>query len=510
MKRDVTGKLRSYDPFVFWISAIITVVFVVWAAVFPDNMNRVISGVFNWTTGYWGWLYLLTVFLLVVSCFILLGRRFGSMKLGLPGDNPEFKTFTWFAMLFGSAIAAGIVFWGPAEPAYHYMTPPPYFGGAAKTAEAGANAMTYSFFHWGLSAWAIYVMLTIPLAHACYTKNLPFKFSSAFYYVLGDRIFGRIGKVLDIFAVFATLGGLATTTGLVALQLSSGLKAQYGFEIGTWGIFIIIGALTGIFTLAVATGLKRGIKWIGNLNMVAFIFIWFFVLVFGPTLFFINLFTNSLGQYLFHLIPMSLFTAPADTTNWLGGWTVFYWAWWMSWAPFVAVFIARISKGRTIRQTVAATLIFPTLANMLWYTVVGGAGISFDVTETLSSDGLESAIFAIANNLPITGIISIILIFLIVTFFLTSANSAALSLSMFTSGSEEPTKRLRIFWGIALGAVAAVLAGTGGLKAIQTASIATAFPLMFLLLLVIYGTFRGLSRYRNENPDLTANKEQAE
>ncbi|MFW5747695.1 MAG: BCCT family transporter [bacterium] len=473
MERSVTDKLRSYDPFVFWISAIITVLFVVWAAVFPDNMNRVINGVFNWTTGYWGWLYLLTVFLLVVSCFILLGRRFGTMKLGLPGDNPEFKTFTWFAMLFGSAIAAGIVFWGPAEPAYHYMTPPPYFGGAAKTAEAGANAMTTSFFHWGLSAWAIYVMLTIPLAHACYTKNLPFKFSSAFYYVLGKRIFGRIGKVLDIFAVFATLGGLATTTGLVALQLSSGLKAQYSFEIGTWGTFIIIAALTGIFTLAVATGLKRGIKWIG------------------------------------HLIPMSLFTAPSDTTNWLGGWTVFYWAWWMSWAPFVSVFIARISKGRTIRQTVAATLIFPTLANMLWYTVVGGAGISFDVTETLSTEGLESAIFAIANNLPITGIISIILIILIVTFFLTSANSAALSLSMFTSGSEEPTKRLRIFWGISLGAVAAVLAGTGGLKAIQTASIATAFPLMFLLLLVIYGTFRGLSLYRKENPDLTANKEQA-
>jgi choline/glycine/proline betaine transport protein/glycine betaine transporter len=504
MTKSKGKKNRAFDPMVFWISAGLTVAFIVWAAVFPDNMNKVINGVFNWTTGNWGWLYLLTVFLLVGSCFILMGRKFGSMKLGLPEDKPEFKTFTWFAMLFGSAIAAGIVFWGPAEPAYHYMSPPPYFGGAAKTAEAGANAMTTSFFHWGLSAWAIYVMLTIPLAHACYTKNLPFKFSSAFYYVLGDRIFGRIGKVLDIFAVFATLGGLATTTGLVALQLSSGLKYQYSLQIGTWGIFVIIGALTAIFTIAVATGLKRGIKLIGNLNMIAFIFIWFFVLVFGPTLFFINLFTNSLGQYLIHLVPMSLFTAPADSSNWLGGWTIFYWAWWMSWAPFVAVFIARISKGRTIRQTVAATLIFPTLANMLWYAVIGGAGISFDVTGTLSEHGVESAIFAIVQNLPITGIISVIVIFLIVTFFLTSANSAALSLSMFTSGREEPDKKLRIFWGVALGAVAAVLAGTGGLKAIQTASIATAFPLTFLLLLVMYGTFRGLSRYRKENPAAVA------
>jgi len=491
---------KPFDPFIFWTSASITILFVLWSIFFPENMSSTINAVFGWTTKTWGWLYLLTAFSLVIACFVLMGGKYGKMKLGLPDDKPEFSNFSWFAMLFGSAIAAGIVFWGPAEPAYHYMSPPPYFGGEANTPQAGADAMTYSFFHWGLSAWAIYAILTIAIGHACFTKNLPLKFSSAFYYVIGDRIHGTWGKILDVFAVFATLGGLATTTGLVALQLSSGLKYQYGMQLGPQSMYIIIGILTLIFTLAVYTGLEKGIKIIGDINMLVFIAVWFFVLVFGPTIFLINLTTNALGQYLIHFIPMSLFTAPGFEGNWIGAWTVFYWAWWMSWAPFVAVFIARISKGRTIRETIAATLILPTLGDFLWYGVVGGAGISYDVTATLKEHGVESAIFAIAQNLPLTGILAVVLIFLITTFFLTSANSAALSLAMFVSGHETPSKNLRAFWGIALGAVAAVLAGTGSLKIIQTASIATAFPLMFLLLLVLYGVFKGLNQYsRQEN-----------
>ena len=491
-------RARSFDPIIFGVSATLTILFVLWSALFPESMETVVNAVFSWTTEKWGWLYLWTVFLLVGASIVLLVTKFGSIKLGKPDDKPEFSSLTWFAMLFGSAIAAGIVFWGPAEPAYHYMSPPPYFGGEAKTAVAGANAMTYSFFHWGLSAWAIYAMLTIPLAHACFTKGLPFKFSSAFYYVLGERVHGIWGKVLDIFAVFATLGGLATTTGLIALQISSGLKYQYGWELPGWGAYLIIGVLTAIFTLAVYTGLDKGIKWIGNVNMWIFVGVWFFVLLLGPTIFLINLTTNSIGQYLIHFLPMSLYTAPGVEGNWLGGWTVFYWAWWMSWAPFVAIFIARISKGRSIRATVAATLILPTLADFLWYGVIGGAGIRFDVTGALSEHGLESAIFAIAENLPLTGLLAIVLFFLIATFFLTSANSAALALSMFVTGKETPGRNMRAFWGIALGAVAAVLAATGSLKVIQTASIATAFPLMFLLLLVLYGTFKGLSAYRKE------------
>jgi len=493
------ARQRQFDPLVFGVSATITLVFILWSAISPASMETVVNAVFKWTTEGWGWLYLLTVFLLVAGCIVLMVTKFGNLKLGLKGDKPEFSNFAWFAMLFGAAIAAGIVFWGPAEPAYHYMSPPPYFGGEAKTAVAGANAMTYSFFHWGLSAWAIYAALTVPLAHACFTKGLPFKFSSAFYYVLGDRIHGVWGKVLDIFAVFATLGGLATTTGLIALQISSGLKFQYGWELGQSAAYLIIGVLTLIFSVAVYTGLEKGVKFLGNLNMWLFAGVWFFILVFGPTLFLVNLTTNSLGQYLIHFLPMSLYTAPGVEGSWLGGWTIFYWAWWMSWAPFVAIFIARISKGRSIRQTVFATLILPTLANFLWYGVVGGAGIKYDVTGVLESSGVESAIFAIAANLPLSGLLSAVLLLLISTFFLTSADSAALALAMFTSDKQEPSKYMRLFWGIAMGAVAAVLAATGSLKVIQTASIATAFPLMFLLLLVLYGTFKGLSKHMAEH-----------
>ena len=496
-----TSDTKVFDPFVFWISASVTVVFVVLSLVFPENMTGAINAVFSWTTTKWGWLYLFTVFLLVGGCFALMGNKYGSMKLGLPEDKPEFSNFSWFGMLFGSAIAAGIVFWGPAEPAYHYMSPPPYFGGDALTPKAGANAMTYSFFHWGLSAWAIYAILTIALAHACFTRNLPLRFSSAFYYAIGDRIHGTWGKVLDIFAVFATLGGLATTTGFVALQLSAGLKYQYGLTLGSGSTYVIIGVLTAIFTICVYTGIEKGVKFIGDINMWVFVAVWFFVLIFGPTIFLIDLTTNAMGQYLLHFIPMSLFTAPGYDTSWIGSWTVFYWAWWMSWAPFVAIFIARISRGRTIRETIAATLIFPSLGNFLWYGVIGGAGIYYDVTKTLNEHGLESAVFAIAQNLPLTSILAVALIFLIATFFLTSANSAAIALAMFVSGHETPNRNLTAFWGIALGAVAAVLAGGGSLKAIQTASIVTAFPLMFLLLMALFSIFRGLERYKKENPD---------
>jgi choline/glycine/proline betaine transport protein/glycine betaine transporter len=498
MPQDTNQHQKPFDPLIFWGSASVTILFVLWAVVSPDNMERVVNAVFSWTTEGWGWLYLITAFALVVASFVLMLTKFGSMKLGEEEDKPEFSNFSWFAMLFGAAIAAGIVFWGPAEPAYHFMSPPPYFGGEAGTPEAGMNAMTYSFFHWGLSAWAIYAMLTIPLAHVCFTKGLPFRFSSAFYYVFGERVKGTLGKILDIFGIFATLGGMATTTGLIALQFSSGLKYQYGLQLPESIAYLIIGVLTAIFTLAVYTGLEKGIRWIGDANMWIFAAVFFFVLIFGPTLFLINLTTSSLGQYLIHFLPMSLYTAPGAAGNWLGGWTVFYWAWWMSWAPFVALFIARISKGRTIRETVAATLILPSLANFLWYGVIGGSGIFYDVTDVLNEHGLESAVFAIAQNLPLTGVLAVVILFLIATFFLTSANSATMALAMFVSGKENPGRNLRAFWGIALGAVAAVLAGTGSLKVIQTASIATAFPLMFLLLAVLYGTFKGLSGHRRE------------
>lgn len=503
-RQSVFASLKRMDPVVFGVSAALTIAFVLWAALDKAGMTTAVGKAFTWITVDWGWLYLLSAFAVVITAFIVMAGRRGAVRLGKPGEKPEFGNFAWFAMLFGAAIAAGIVFWGPAEPAYDWMTPPPYFHDAAKSPVAAVHAMTYCFFHWGLTPWAIYAVLTVAVALGAYKKGLPFRFSTAFYYVIGDRVRGGWGKVLDIFAVIVTLGGLATTTGLIAFQISAGLKFQYGWVLGNNAAYVIIGLLTLAFAIAAYTGLHKGIKFLGTFRTWLFIGIWFFVLLLGPTLFLINLTLGAGGQYILHFLPMSLYTGIGDKTNWLGSWTIFYWAWWMAWAPFVAVFIARISKGRSIRQLVAFTLILPTLADILWYGVVGGAGIKYDITGALNKNGLESAIFATAQHLPLTSILVVVILVLIVAFFLTAADSASMSLAMFTSTEEEPNKYLRLFWAIALGAVAAVLAATGSLQVVQTASIVVAFPMAFLLFAVIYGVFRGLNEAIAEEPEQLA------
>jgi choline/glycine/proline betaine transport protein/glycine betaine transporter len=493
------ANLKKMDPVIFGVSAFLTIAFVLWAALDEKGFTAAVDKAFTWITVDWGWLYLVSAFALVVTAVVVMFGRYGAVKLGKPGDKPEFGNFSWFAMLFGAAIAAGIVFWGPAEPAYDWMTVPPYFADKAMSSGAAVHAMTQSFFHWGFTPWAIYAVLTVAVALGAYKKGLPFRFSTAFYYVIGDRVRGGWGKVLDIFAVLVTLGGLATTTGLIAFQISAGLKYQYDWVLGENAAYLIIGLLTLVFAIAAYTGLHKGIKYLGTFRTWLFIAIWFFVLLAGPTLFLINLTIGATGQYILHFLPMSLYTGVGDATNWLGSWTIFYWAWWMAWAPFVAVFIARISKGRSIRQLVAFTLILPTIADLLWYGVVGGAGIKFDITKALTDNGVESAIFATASHLPLTSIIAVVILVLIVAFFLTAADSASMSLAMFTSTEEDPNKYLRLFWAIALGAVAAVLAATGSLQVVQTASIVVAFPMAFLFFAVIYGVFRGLNQAVRES-----------
>jgi glycine betaine transporter len=499
-RTSVFASLKKMDPIIFGVSAFLTIAFVLWAALDEKHFTAAVNRAFTWITVDWGWLYLISAFALVITAVVVMFGKFGTVRLSRTADEkPEFGNFSWFAMLFGAAIAAGIVFWGPAEPAYDWMTVPPYFADKAKSSGAAVDAMTQSFFHWGFTPWAIYAVLTIAVALGAYKKGLPFRFSTAFYYVIGDRVRGGWGKVLDIFAVIVTLGGLATTTGLIAFQISAGLKYQYGWVLGDNAAYLIIGLLTAIFAVAAYTGLHKGIKYLGTFRTWLFIIIWFFVLLAGPTLFLLNLTIAATGQYVLHFLPLSLYTGIGDTTNWLGGWTIFYWAWWMAWAPFVAVFIARISKGRSIRQLVAFTLILPTIADLLWYGVVGGAGIKFDITKALTDNGVESAIFATAQNLPFTGILVVVILVLIVAFFLTAADSASMSLAMFTSTEEDPNKFLRLFWAIALGAVAAVLAATGSLQVVQTASIVVAFPMAFLFFAVIYGVFKGLNESIKES-----------
>jgi choline/glycine/proline betaine transport protein/glycine betaine transporter len=483
---------RHFDPLIAYVSGGLTIAFVVFSLVFPGQMETAINYAFNWTTSNLGWLYIITVLGLTVACLMMMLGRWGRHKLGPPDSKPEYSNFMWFGMLFGSAIAAGIAFWGPAEPIYHYKTVPPFFTADPETPKAAVAAMTQSFFHWGLSVWAIYVGLAIPLAHAAFTKNLPLKFSTAFYYLLGDKIHGRPGKIIDIFAVIATMGGLATTTGLTALQVASGLKYQFGLDLGAAAGYIIIAVFTAVFTFAVYTGLQKGVKIMNQVNLYLFIGVFLFIFIFGPKLFFLELGIQAGGEYLSSFVSLSMFTQPGEDKAWLGAWTVFYWAWWMSWAPFVSIFVARVSKGRTIKALVLACMLCPSLANFLWYTVVGGAGIYFNISEVLETHGLETAIFGLIQHYPFTSVMGVVIMALVTMLFLTSANSASISLAMFVSGREHPHRLLSAFWALSLGGVAMVLCGAGNLKSIQTASILSAVPMIVLLNMALVSAFKGL------------------
>ncbi|MDR1109128.1 MAG: BCCT family transporter [Deltaproteobacteria bacterium] len=484
---------RHFDPLITYVSGGFTIGFVLVSALFPESLAKAIDAAFSWTTDTWGWLYLAVVFGLTLGCLVLMVGPWGKCRLGGPESRPDYSNFTWFGLLFGSAIAAGIAFWGPAEPIYHYRTVPPYFAGVAPgTAQAAVASMTQSFFHWGISAWAIYVALAIPMAHAAYTKGLPLRFSTAFYYLVGDRVRGRTGKIIDIFAIVATMGGLATTTGLTALQVVAGLKYHYNLDLGDNAGYMIIAIFTAIFSFAVYTGLEKGIKIMDHVNMVLFIGVWAFIFLFGAKIFFIELGLEAGGKYLASFVPLSLFSMPGEGKAWLGGWTVFYWAWWASWAPFVSIFVARVSKGRTVRALVLGCMLLPSLANFLWYAVVGGAGIHFDIGEVVDRHGVEAAIFGLIRHYPLVEVMAVVALALISMLFLTSANSAAMSLAMFSSGQEHPHKILRLFWALALGAVAMVLCGTGNLKSIQTASILSALPLIVLLVMAMASSFKGV------------------
>ncbi len=478
------------EPATFFISAGFTLIFVIWGLSNPDAFAEAMSAAFAWTTGTFDWFYLLGVLILILATAALLFTPLGSIKLGKPEDKPEFSTFSWLAMIFSAAIAAGIVFWGPAEPAMHWMWPYPFFGQEATTPENIVPAMTVSFFHWGIHPWAIYLCLAVPLAYCCYRKDLPFRMSTALYPLLGEGINGPVGKLLDIIAVFATVGGIATTTGLVSLQLGAGLDYTFGMEVTDAGIFGIIAVLTALFTLSVVSGVHKGIKMLSQFNIVLFVILAIFIFIAGPTLFIVHVFTDSLGKYINYLPHMSTWLNLPGEGAFVHGWTVFYWAWWLAWAPFVSMFLARVCKGRTIRETVGAVVIIPTLVNFAWYAAAGGSGIYYDITQAVAEYGEDVAIFETAMHLPLTGLVSGLFVILIASFFLTSADSASLAASMFVSGAEEPTRYLRAFWGIALGLVAAVLTVFGGVEGLQTASIIVGLPMVLILLFVVAGMFK--------------------
>jgi glycine betaine transporter len=490
------GDLMKKVTPVFFVSVIVTVLFIIWGLLprekFPTlNLDTITTKVHSFILEKFGWFYLLSASTFLVFAFILIFSKYGNIRLGKDNEEPEYNFLTWFAMLFSAGMGIGLVFWGVAEPLYHYYSPPFVEG---QTNEAARAAMRYSYFHWGLHPWAIYTVVALSLAYTQFRKHSPGVISSTLRPILGDRVDGGLGVFINFIAVFATVFGVATSLGLGAIQIGGGISYLFDGVSNTIGTqLMIVAVVTVLFMLSAQTGLNRGIKYLSNINIFLAILLMLFLLFVGPTNFIMDVFTSTIGQYLQNLPSMSFRLAPFEQDiTWFQDWTIFYWAWWIAWAPFVGSFIARVSRGRTVREFVIGVLAVPTIFGMLWFAVFGGTGIYLEhfigknIMEVMSNKGVEIALFTVFENFPLTTLLSAIAIVLISTFFITSADSATFVLGMqTTNGSLNPSNQVKFVWGIIQSATAAILLWNGGLAALQRASIIAALPFTVIMLMIV-------------------------
>ena len=442
-----------------------------------------------------GWFYIAAVAGFLVFVLFLMFSRYGDVKLGPDDSEPDYSYLSWFAMLFSAGMGIGLIFFGVAEPIQHYALPPV---GEGRTIESARQAMVLTFFHWGLHAWAIYIVVGLALAYFAFRRGLPLTIRSALFPLIGGRIYGPIGHAVDIFAVLGTMFGVATSLGLGVLQVNAGFSYLFDLPTNTLVQLVLIAAITGMATLSVVMGLDRGVKRLSELNIILAGLLLAFVLVAGSTVFLLQAFVQNIGAYLGEVVQRTFRLYAYEPNPWLGNWTLFYWGWWIAWSPFVGMFIARISRGRTIRQFVAGVLLVPTLFTFLWMTVFGNTAIALDlsgaahIADTVASN-LPVALFETLEQLPLATIVSGLATLLIITFFVTSADSGALVIDMITSGAaENPPVWQRVFWAVCAGAVAAVLLVAGGLQALQTAAIASALPFAVVMVFICYGLLRAL------------------
>jgi choline/glycine/proline betaine transport protein len=488
-------------PVFFWATGI-TAVFVLAGIVAPGASAAFFNTLQGWIVADFGWFYLLSVAIFLVFMLLLGFTGHGRVKLGPNHSEPDYSYGAWFSMLFAAGMGIGLVFFGVAEPIKHFTAPPV---GDPATIEAARAAMQISYFHWGLHAWAVYAVIGLSLAYFSYRHGLPLTMRSALYPIIGERIHGPIGHAVDIFATIGTLFGVATSLGLGVLQVNAGFNHVMGWPIAFWVQLPLIAVITAMATISVATGLDKGIKFLSNLNMVMASALMLFIFAVGPTTFLLRAFVQNLGAYLDQFILRTFYMyayAPNEIPGtWLGDWTLFYWGWWVAWSPFVGMFIARISRGRTIREFVMGVLMVPAGFSFAWMTVFGDAAIFLHLYQgnTAVSDAVSRdvtlALFVFLEQYPLGTYVSWFAMALIVFFFVTGADSSALVIDTITSGGREdgPVWR-RVFWAILGGVIAAVLLSTGGLDALQTASIASALPFTVVMLVMCWGLWRGLQR----------------
>lgn len=489
---------------VFWPSIIILVISITLVLIFREQAEAIFSDIQSAVTSKMGWLFILSVNIFVAFCLYIAFSRFGDIRLGGKEAKPEFSTSSWFAMLFSAGMGIGLLFWSIAEPINHFQTPPM---GESGTPAAARQAMNFTFLHWGLHAWAIYALVGLSLAYFTYSRKLPLTIRSIFYPFLGERIHGIPGDIIDTLAVLATLFGLATSLGFGVKQVAAGLHHVFpsiSSDVNTQ--VMLIAGITAVATISVVTGVDKGVRILSEWNIRIALLILLAVLFLGPTVFILGSYVQNTGSYLGNFLQLSFWNEAYANTNWQGSWTVFYWAWWISWAPFVGIFIARVSKGRTVKEFVLGVLIVPSLLSFLWMTVFGSTALrtvlagETAIAEAVAAD-VATALFVFFEQLPFSTILSIAGIVLVAGFFVTSSDSGSLVVDSLTSGGRvDSPVGIRIFWALAEGAIAAVLLIGGGLQALQTAVIITGLPFVLILLLMCYSLYRGLSEeYEEEN-----------
>lgn len=480
---------------VFYIAVGLIILVVIYGALSPESFGAVTENAKNFVASRFGWYYMLLMSFTAILSVYFIFSPYGNIRLGKDTDRPQFSTISWIAMLFSAGMGIGVVFYSAAEPLSHFAIHPATED--PNTDAAFKEALRQSFFHWGFHVWAMYGVIALSLAFFQFRKGEPGLISATLKPIFGKKMEGPWGIFIDVLAVFATSFGVATTLGFGAVQINAGLHYLFDVTISIKSQFIIIAVVTVLFVASAWSGLSKGIKYLSNTNLVLAFILLGLIIVLGPTLLIFNMFTDSLGGYIANLIPMSFGTAPLDSTDrsWLDSWTIFYWAWWISWAPFVSMFIARISKGRTIREFMIGVLVAPTLLGTFWFSAFGTTAIDIQkkgLTD-LTTTSTELTIFEMFNVMPMSLFISVLAIFLIGSFFITSADSATFVLGMqSTNGSLTPPNNVKLTWGIIQSTIAVILLSVNGLTALQNTIIIAALPFSFVMLLMIVSLLKAL------------------
>lgn len=487
-------------------SVVVCSIFIIATLISAEWVKEVFNSIFQFFIKNFGWSYLLIVAGFVLFCFVMAVSKYGDIKLCKEGETPEFSLSAWFAMLFAAGMGIGLVFWGVSEPMFHFTTSP---HADPKSPQAAAEAMRIAFFHWGLHPWSCYAVVALVLAYFQFRKDKPGLFSWTMEPLIGEsHVKGGVGKTIDALAIVVTLFGVANSLGMGAMQVSTGLNKLYNIPNGNTTSIILIAVITVLFILSAVSGVNKGIKILSTTNMIMAFGLMLLVLFAGPTLYILESLIESLGDYFQSIVKYSFFL---DTTrvvekhvgyDWMGSWTIFYWAWWLVWAPFVGAFIARISKGRTIREFVFGSLLAPTLLCAIWFAILGGTALNFELTMP-ESPGIAAAalkdptaaVFELYDFLPMSSILSLVTMLIICIFFITSADSATYVIGvMSSSGHLHPNNKAKVGWGILCSTIAVMLVLTGGLKAVQTVSFIFSFPFMILMLFMMAAFLKSIKQ----------------